>query len=202
MIESDDPDIRRLATRLVGDLGPREAAHKLEAWVHENVHYRGSGVGLASARRTLRSRDGDCTENAFLLTALLRAAEIPARVVVGLAYAGSPGAFIPHAWVEAWMPGEDGGGAWGSLDSALYRAPADSDALPDVDAAHLAMAKTAGGEEGALLEISAPILNGLGRFDLGWVEPQPPDEPPPGGTTGVSTGGSRISPPSSASSTR
>ncbi len=87
LIESDDPAIVTLARSLVAGeepTPPGEQARRLESWVRQNVHYSGAGVGLATARQTLDSRDGDCTENAFLLTALLRATGIPARVVVGL----------------------------------------------------------------------------------------------------------------------
>ncbi|MCB1058085.1 MAG: transglutaminase domain-containing protein, partial [Acidobacteria bacterium] len=84
---------------------------------------------------------------------------IPSRVVVGLVYAGATdqgGRMVPHAWVEAWA------GDWVALDSALH--------APRVDATHLAMAKSAGGEEGAVLDITVPLLRGLGRFDLDWVD--------------------------------
>lgn len=159
LIESDDPAIRSIARRVAGTGGGTLVrARRLEAWVAENVHYRGAGVGLATARQTLDSRDGDCTENAFLLAALLRAAGIPSRVVVGLVYAGATdqgGRMVPHAWVEAWA------GDWVALDSALH--------APRVDATHLAMAKSAGGEEGAVLDVTVPLLRGLGRFDLEWV---------------------------------
>jgi transglutaminase-like putative cysteine protease len=180
LIESDDPAILTLARSLVAGeepTPPGEQARRLESWVRQNVHYSGAGVGLATARQTLDSREGDCTENAFLLTALLRAIGIPARVVVGLVYTGIPRkteggkkgeadaaplpTLVPHAWVEAHVEG-----GWRAYDSAVYSAP--------VDATHLAMAKSAGQEEGALLEVTVPLLAGLGRFDLAWVEITPP----------------------------
>ncbi len=164
LIESDDPQILSLARQVVAnETHAPAAAKRLERWVHDNVAYRGSGIGLATARQTLDSRDGDCTENAFLLAALLRAAKIPSRVVVGLVSASEVGgraAFVPHAWVEAWVAA-----GWLPLDAAIY--------APKVDATHLAMAKSDGGEEGALLEVTVPLLDGLGRFDLLWVDPTP-----------------------------
>lgn len=160
LIENDDPEIQEVAHRQAGDLSdPLSAARRLERWVHDNISFLGSGIGLATARQTLKSRDGDCTENAFLLAALLRAVEIPSRVVVGLVSIGSqgqPAVFVPHAWVEGYV------GGWVAFDSAVYG--------PPVDAVHLSMAKSAGGEEGALLEITVPLLEALGRFDLAWVE--------------------------------
>jgi transglutaminase-like putative cysteine protease len=171
LIESDDPALRDLARQLTeGVDDPLRRARNLESWVSKNVRFRGSGIGLATARQTFDSRDGDCTENAFLLAALLRAADLPSRVVVGLVYTGTSlsesgrangqgqatGRLVPHAWVEAWIHG-----TWIAFDSAL---PA-----PRVDATHLAMAKSAGGEEGSLLDTTAPLLRGLGRFDLVWA---------------------------------
>jgi transglutaminase-like putative cysteine protease len=156
LVESDHAEIVARAREVAGDLPPRGRAERLERWVHQHVGYRGSGIGFATAVQTLRSRDGDCTEHATLLAALLRAAAVPSRLVVGLAWAQAERdawRFVPHAWVEAWVDG-----AWLPLDAALY--------APVVDATHLAMAKSAAADEGALLEISAPLLRGLGRFDL------------------------------------
>ncbi len=159
LIESDDPQIRRLARSLVTDgVDPLAHARRLERWVFDQIGFSGAGIGLASARQTLDSKDGDCTENAFLLAALLRAVNIPSRVVVGLVGAGEDEGhtrFVPHAWVEAYI------GGWLSLDAAVY--------APQVDVTHLAMAKTNGAEEGALLDVTVPLLKGLGRFDLAWA---------------------------------
>ncbi|MGB3470064.1 MAG: transglutaminase domain-containing protein [Erythrobacter sp.] len=72
--------------------------------------------GHYSARSAWRRRAGDCTEDAVLLAALARAAGIPARIASGLAYTreryhGARDAFIPHAWVIAYLDGE-----WRSFD--------------------------------------------------------------------------------------
>lgn len=159
LIESDDPQIRRLARDLARqEKDPAAVARRLEKWVHDHIGFSGAGIGLASARQTLDSKDGDCTENAFLLAALLRAVEIPSRVVVGLVGAGEEedrSLFVPHAWVEAYV------GGWLPLDAAVY--------APQLDISHLAMAKSDGSEEGALIELTVPLLEGLGRFDLAWV---------------------------------
>lgn len=157
LIESDDAQIRALAARVAGGQRDLAAAHRLERWVHDNVGFSGAGIGLGTARQTLDSRDGDCTENAFLLAALLRAAGIPSRVVVGLVYAGQR-SFMYHAWAEGHVEG-----GWVAFDSAIH--------ADRVDATHLAMARSAGGEEGAVLEMAMPLLTGMGRFDLAWVEP-------------------------------
>ena len=60
---------------------------------------------------------GDCNEHATLLTALLRAAGIPARLSVGLVY--SRNKFFYHAWTEAFL------GEWISMDATLNQMPTD-----------------------------------------------------------------------------
>ena len=98
-------------------------------------HRRLRPVGDGSASEAARTREGDCTECAVLLAALLRANGIPSRCVNGLVYseddfAGQKDVFVYHMWTQAWIaldnddkPGEDGqqAGYWLDLDSAMWR---------------------------------------------------------------------------------
>lgn len=65
-------------------------------------------MGFASASETARTREGDCTEHAVLLAAMLRADGIPSRVVSGLIYAdrfaGERNIFAYHMWTQALLP--------------------------------------------------------------------------------------------------
>ncbi|WP_052691925.1 transglutaminase-like domain-containing protein [Teredinibacter purpureus] len=75
--------------------------------------------GYARASQALETGSGDCTEHALLLAALARAAGIPTRIIVGLAYSndrfyGKTHMFIPHAWVQSWV-----NGVWKSFDSGM-----------------------------------------------------------------------------------
>ncbi|SMF47744.1 Transglutaminase-like enzymes, putative cysteine proteases [Alteromonadaceae bacterium Bs31] len=75
--------------------------------------------GYAPASEAFKSRSGDCTEQALLLAAMGRAAGVPTRVAVGLAYSnerfyGRSHVFVPHAWVQAWV-----GDKWKSFDSGM-----------------------------------------------------------------------------------
>lgn len=83
----------------------------------------------ASATQAFESRSGDCTEFAVLLAAAARARGIPARIVVGLAYAprflGNRHVFTPHLWVQVWN-----GKRWISHDAGL----------DGFDATHIALA--------------------------------------------------------------
>lgn len=102
------------------------AAKQLERWVHRHIRAKHLGVGFASAREVLDRREGDCTEHAVLLAALLRAAGIPARAAVGLMY--WHGVFGYHMWTEVHV------GGWRSLDATI--------AGPFVDATHITLSNT------------------------------------------------------------
>ena len=116
-IESDHEEIRRKALTILGDTkDPILGAKRLLQWVYEHVEKR-PVLSLPSALETLRTGVGDCNEHATLLTALLRAAGIPARLSIGLAY--SRDRFFYHAWTEAYL------GEWVSMDATLNQMPAD-----------------------------------------------------------------------------
>lgn len=112
MARSDDPEIVKLAAAAPADAAPAEVAVALEQTVHKWLTRKNMSSSLASASEVVRSKEGDCTEHAVLLTALLRARRIPARVVVGLVYWDQFTAFAGHAWTEAWLDGR-----WIPLDA-------------------------------------------------------------------------------------
>ncbi|MGD9201101.1 MAG: transglutaminase domain-containing protein, partial [Chitinispirillia bacterium] len=64
------------------------------------------------------SQEGDCTEHAVLTAAMCRAAGIPSRIAVGIAYVdtflGRKNIFVPHAWTQVFIQGK-----WYSIDAAL-----------------------------------------------------------------------------------
>ncbi|MFV0442380.1 MAG: transglutaminase-like domain-containing protein [Planctomycetaceae bacterium] len=113
MARSDDEAIVKLATESApADAASNEVATALETRVHKWLNRKNMSSNLASASEVVRSREGDCTEHAVLLTALLRARGIPARTAVGLVYWDQFTAFAGHAWTEAWLDGE-----WIPLDA-------------------------------------------------------------------------------------
>ena len=120
-LQSDAPEIRRLAAKVVGSVRDnRNKMRRLRSFVSDYITEHGLDVGYASALEVLHYRQGDCTEYAVLLAALARAEGIPARVVSGMVYAdryaGSSHVFLPHQWVQAWIEGR-----WESYDAALRR---------------------------------------------------------------------------------
>lgn len=99
------PELRALATQAVGNAtGEGAKADALARFVHRFLRYEDSAMPR-SVFELLRTRRGDCTEFADLYATLARAAGLPARTVVGLAYrpgaaAGEAGEFALHAWNE------------------------------------------------------------------------------------------------------
>jgi len=117
-VQSDDGAIVNLARKVVSNTrDPLVVSRKLLTWVYRHVEKR-PVLSLPSAVEVLKTRVGDCNEHAVLLTALLRAAGVPARECVGLVYARER--FYYHAWTEAYI------GRWVSMDATLNQLPADA----------------------------------------------------------------------------
>lgn len=116
-IQSDAPEIRKLAAEIVTpQMSPREAATKLLAWVYHHIEKR-PVISVPDALTTLKNRTGDCNEHAVLLTALARAAGIPAQIEAGLVYLD--GRFYYHAWNVLYLDG------WTTVDALMNQMPAD-----------------------------------------------------------------------------
>jgi hypothetical protein len=117
-IESRDKEILEATQRIAGgDRNPVSVAKQILQWVYRNVEKK-PVLSIPSALEVLRTRAGDCNEHATLLTALLRAAEIPARLSIGLVYTRDK--FFYHAWTEAYL------GEWISMDATLNQMPTDA----------------------------------------------------------------------------
>ena len=154
-LQSDNKEIIKLANQAVGNTkDAAEAARRIEAFVADYVDDISFSVGYASAAEVAASRQGDCSEFAVLTAALCRAAGIPAKVVMGVAYvddfAGLQG-FGGHAWVEAYI-----GDKWVGLDAAFKKS-----GRGGFDAGHIALA-TGDGEPGSFFNLAAT----LGRFKI------------------------------------
>jgi ribosomal protein L31 len=117
-IQTEDPQIKRTSSRIVGDeTDAMSAALKLVNWVYRNLRKRAT-ASVPSAVEVLETREGDCNEHAILLAALGRAAGIPTKINVGLVYLN--GAFYYHAWNSFFI-----GGTWVPADATFGQLPAD-----------------------------------------------------------------------------
>ncbi|HUI27348.1 MAG TPA: 7TM domain-containing protein [Candidatus Kryptonia bacterium] len=132
LIQSGDPEIRRRAHEIVKD------AQTIDAVLWALFQYTsafvkgGNNEPHADAVTVLREERGSSTGKARLLTAMLRAVGIPARVVGGLKLEDASKKRATTSWVEArlgpagdrWLPLDPGGGYFGWLPNqylALYR---------------------------------------------------------------------------------
>jgi transglutaminase-like putative cysteine protease len=148
-IESDAPEIRAEAERMIGPLvGARARAERLTREVNSLLEKKPT-VSLPSALEVLRTKVGDCNEHTVLFVALARSIGIPARINAGLVYVH--GAFYYHAWPEVYLDEGGGRGLWLPVDPTLNQFPA--------DATHLRLAR--GG-----LEQQTVILPLIGRLRM------------------------------------
>jgi hypothetical protein len=89
-IQSDDPEISRLAGELVrGSSSLFDAVTRIISWVADNISYDG-GQLKADALEVLRSGRGICHGISLLCVALLRAAGIPSRPAAAFIPEGAP----------------------------------------------------------------------------------------------------------------
>ncbi len=137
-----------------------EQAETLRAFVGRYLRDKNLDSILATAGEVAASRSGDCTEHSVLLTALLRAAGIPARLVTGLVYvgelAGARDLFGYHMWTQAWIDNH-----WIDLDATLE--------VP-FDAAHIAFGTTALNDDQATLKELARLAAFIGRARIRVLE--------------------------------
>ncbi|WP_255989577.1 transglutaminase-like domain-containing protein [Chitinolyticbacter albus] len=103
-IEVDDPTVQSLANMLRQD-SPLLTARAIYDWVSGNLSYAGFTADDFGAAYALRHRRGDCTEYAYLYTALARGCQIPARVMGGyvLNRDGLIRSAEYHNWSEVWI---------------------------------------------------------------------------------------------------
>ena len=91
VLQTDDPRIKSLAAKAKGNATqPRDIALALERYVSKAMTKKNFTQAFATAAEVADSREGDCTEHAVLLAALLRACGIPSRVAIGLVYVKAP----------------------------------------------------------------------------------------------------------------
>lgn len=138
LIESDSPEIKKLARELERNIeskdnnnkrrgrifekggsndGVAKAIQYVSDWVFRSLK-KTSVLSMPSALQVLETMKGDCNEHSILTVAVLRAMGIPSRVVFGLVY--DSGSFFYHAWVEAFD-----GKNWIEFDPTWGLFPAD-----------------------------------------------------------------------------
>jgi len=179
MIDHESAAVRKLMDRALPDsdieMSDVQKATRLRAFVYNYIDEKDLSVGLASAGEVAQTAQGDCTEHAVLLAALLRANDIPSRTVSGLLYVdkflGQQGVFGYHMWTQAWLTSGDasmntsiGGGAggrWVDLDAVL-------DGV-DFDAAHILLSVSTM-RDGQMVNDMIEMLPTFGGLEVQVVE--------------------------------
>lgn len=155
-LQADDEKVQAHAKLAAASLtDPSAIARAMEKYVHEKLNKKNFSTALASAAEVARNLEGDCTEHAVLLAAMLRAKKIPSRVAVGLVYVEGAQAFGGHMWTEARL-----GGKWVPLDGTLGRG--------GIGATHIKLADVLFNEDDTIAPLSsfAPLLTVLGKLTI------------------------------------
>ena len=190
-IDCDNPKVQATLGEALKSVDPKAdasvKAESLRKFVYQFITHKDLSVGMGSASETIDSKHGDCTEHAVLLAALLRAAKIPSRTVMGLVYAdafaGRKGIFGYHMWTEAWLdlPNEEGQkvGRWVDLDATLSQ----DDSF---DATHIAMLVSSLADDRSSEEMVG-MASVVGRMTIHVVVSDPADQAPEATVSGAAT---------------
>jgi len=184
MIDHQSAAVQKLMDRALPlsdvEMSDVQKASHLRAFVYDYIDEKDLSVGLASAGEVAQTAQGDCTEHAVLLAALLRAHDIPSRTVSGLIYVdeflGQPGVFGYHMWTQAWLTSDTasvtstgnkrdasgaGAGRWVDLDAVL-------DGV-DFDASHILLSVSTM-RDGQMVNDMIELLPMLGGLEVKVIE--------------------------------
>ncbi len=153
-VQAGDESIKQQAAEIIGtETNSWQAAQLICRWVYNKIWNKSLKVGFGSAKQTLESLEGDCTEHTVLFIALARAVSIPSRICAGLVYHRD--AFYYHFWPEVYV------GKWISMEPTLGQVQA--------DATHIQLA---GGklESESALEFGEGVLRTLNRLQITRME--------------------------------
>ena len=133
---------------------PVRIAMNMEKFVHERLTKKNFSTALATAGEVADTLEGDCTEHAVLLAAMLRARAIPSRIAVGLVYVNGKSCFGGHMWTEALF-----GDQWIPLDATLGRG--------GIGATHIKLAESSFADDApAPITTFVPLLKVLGNMKI------------------------------------
>ncbi len=110
-VDSSHEDIKALAEELIdSDMTEMEKIQAIHRWVTSNIEYdyeaylEGENV-MRPASETIKRGKGTCRDYSFVMAALARAANIPAKVVYGNAKDTGAWSAQLHAWNELYADG-------------------------------------------------------------------------------------------------
>ena len=149
-VQSRDPIIRALAKSIAGQR--TSADEKIAAvlrWIDQNIAKE--AIDTFSAIDVLDARRAECQGHAYLYAALMRALEVPTRVVNGLVYSPDFRGFLYHTWAESLTEG-----GWRAVDPTFNQVRA--------DATHIALVR------GESLADLTPLVDWVGNTRIEVLE--------------------------------
>lgn len=155
-LQSRDRRVVELARRASAGVGtdPLQIAVSMESTVRERIRKKVFSSALASAAEVAQSLEGDCTEHAMLLAAMLRVERIPSRVAIGFSYEPRLGGFIGHMWTEVWIRDR-----WVPFDSTIKSG--------EIGAGYIKLSDSSLGENAPVPMIAfLPMIELLGKMQI------------------------------------
>ncbi|MCA9019211.1 MAG: transglutaminase domain-containing protein, partial [Planctomycetaceae bacterium] len=161
-LQSADAGVIKHANAAVGsETNPWKQALLMEKYVHRNLKKKNFSTALASAAEVARNMEGDCTEHAMLLAAMLRAQKLPSRVAVGLVYIPTQKSFCGHMWTEVFLDNH-----WIPLDATLGKG--------GIGAGHIKLRDSSLAEnEPAPLTLFLPVIQSVGKLKISVLDYRP-----------------------------
>ncbi len=160
-ITSEDQTVQRMGVMVAGNsVLPEEKCVRLTDHLFRKMRHSAFSTSLIPASDIARTMQGDCTEYATLLAALMRSQGVPSRVVVGFVYVPRPSSFAPHMWTEAYIDDK-----WIPFDATL--------GSKGIGLTHVKMADSALTDDiasGTVLFV--PLLPLLGRTTVDYIPPK------------------------------
>jgi hypothetical protein len=160
-LQTNDREVLNHVDRAARNLvEPSKIAIAMEQYVDREIQKKDFSTALGSAAEVARTLQGDCTEHAVLLAAMLRARNIPSKIAVGLVYIEPLSSFGGHMWTEALL-----GDRWVPLDATLGGGEL------GIGAAHIKLGESSFADSGPAPTTSfLPLIRVLGRIELTVVE--------------------------------
>ncbi|MFQ5734447.1 MAG: transglutaminase family protein [Planctomycetaceae bacterium] len=105
-LQTNDRRVREHARRAAGyQTDPAKIARAVERYVSKKLTNKNFSTAMATAADVARDMQGDCTEHAVLMAAMLRTRRVASRIAIGLVYDEWLPGFVSHMWTEAWIDG-------------------------------------------------------------------------------------------------
>jgi transglutaminase/protease-like cytokinesis protein 3 len=117
VIDNNEPSTQQFIQDFKINLSPEWGLEELVGYVHQFISQPTYIHGFSIASVVANQRSGDCTEFAVLTTALARAMNIPARMIIGtvLLEDNAQISAFGHAWTEVYLDDK-----WQVIDAALF----------------------------------------------------------------------------------